>query len=264
MAANVISQLTTSNTFQQWLTTTQLLVGTTNLLTNGNGESFYANTNLIVGGSAANVSLNVETSATINILYANTVNTINLIAHNIEFTGNVDTLNVTNDAYIGKNLTVYEDADIRGNTTIQGDLVVTGNLILDDIGFDDLTVAGSGSFGNNLTVVGQTTLSEVEITGNVVTLNVTSQASFGTDVLISGDLTVSGNIILDDIGFNDLHVAGSADIANNLTVLGDTNLNTAVIASANVEVLVGAANNNIYAAIAAADASSLAYAIALG
>jgi hypothetical protein len=61
MAANLISQLSTANTFQHWLGATQLLVGTTNLLTNGNGESFFANTRLVIGGEAANVSLNVET-----------------------------------------------------------------------------------------------------------------------------------------------------------------------------------------------------------
>jgi len=50
------------------LIATTSLIGTTNLLTNGNGDSFFANTNLIVGGSGSNVSLNVQTSATINDL----------------------------------------------------------------------------------------------------------------------------------------------------------------------------------------------------
>jgi hypothetical protein len=193
MAANVINQISSANTFQQWLIATTSLIGTTNLLTNGNGDSFFANTTLVVGGSGPNVSLNVETSATINDLVGNTANIIDLTARNLVITSNVDTLRVTNDAFVGDDLTVYGNANI------------TGNLI------------------------------------------------------------VSGNVVLDEIGFNDLHVAGSADIANNLTVTGNTDLNGITnIQSANVNSLVGNANTNIYAAIAAADASALAYAIALG
>ena len=49
MPAN-INQLSTANTFQQWLVATQSLIGIANNLTNGVGGTFYANTNLVVGG----------------------------------------------------------------------------------------------------------------------------------------------------------------------------------------------------------------------
>lgn len=49
MPAN-INQVTTANTFQQWLVATQDLIGIANNLTNGVGGTFYANTNLVVGG----------------------------------------------------------------------------------------------------------------------------------------------------------------------------------------------------------------------
>jgi len=49
MPAN-INQLTTANTFQQWLVATQDLIGIANNLTNGVGGTFYANTNMVVGG----------------------------------------------------------------------------------------------------------------------------------------------------------------------------------------------------------------------
>jgi len=45
-----INQLTTANTFQQWLVATQDLIGIANNLTNGVGGTFYANTNMVVGG----------------------------------------------------------------------------------------------------------------------------------------------------------------------------------------------------------------------
>jgi len=297
MAANVISQLTTSNTFQQWLGATQLLIATANTLTNGNGESFFANTRLIVGGSGSNVSLNVQTSATINDLVGNTSNIITGTFRNLTVTQNVASLNVTSNSYFGQDVVVY------GNQQIKGDLEVTGNLTLEAIGFDDLTIAGSGSFGNTLTVTGQTTLSNVTVSGNIATLNVTSQASFGGNVAvtgttnlsnvavsgniatlnvtsqasfganvnIAGDLNVSGNITLDSVGFDDLVVSGGASIANNLTVTGTTNLtgNLTVI-NANVtntlvaNIFTGSANTRIFDAINASAGESIAFAIALG
>lgn len=253
MAANLISQLSTSNTFQQWLGATQSLISNANLLTNGNGDSFIANTRLIVGGAGANVSLNVETGASINVTTGNTANITNVTTRNLTVTANIATLNITSDLYVGDELTVY------GNANIVGDLIVSGNLTLDALGFDDLAVSGSGSFGNNLTVTGQTTLSNVAITGNVATLNVTSQANFANNVQIHGDLTVSGNITLDQIGFDDLQVSGSANIGNNLIVLGISNL-----ANANVAILSGSANTLVFTAIEEAKAEAVAFSVALG
>lgn len=45
-----INQINTANTFQQWLVATQDLIGVANNLTNGIGGTFYANTNMVVGG----------------------------------------------------------------------------------------------------------------------------------------------------------------------------------------------------------------------
>jgi plastocyanin len=54
-----INQLSTANTFQQWLTSSQSLISVTNNLTDGgNSSTFYANTNLAVNGNL-NVSSNV-------------------------------------------------------------------------------------------------------------------------------------------------------------------------------------------------------------
>lgn len=269
MAANVINQITAANTFQQWLGATQQLIGTANALTNGNGSSFYANTNLIVGGvNGANATLNVETSALINTLTGNTANVINVTFRNVDITGNVVALSITTDLDVGSNTYIHRDLTVGGDTLITGNLVVTGNLVLDAIGFDDLTVSGSGSFGNTVTVIGNTSLSNVTVSNTLTVLagaNVSGNTTFGQNVLITGDLTVSGNIILDEIGFDDLQVAGSANIANNLSVTGTTQLiGATTITNANITTLVGTANSNIYAAIASAEGSSLAFAIALG
>ena len=147
-----ITQLSTANTFEQWLIATQALITTANTLTDGNGASFIANTKLDVSGTGS--QLNVRNSAGINTLYANNA-----------FLGgftNVTTLNVSTSGYIG------------GDLQVDGNVTVSGNIILDSIGFDDIIANGSIEVGNNLTVSKNTTLANVTATyGNFSTANVT-------------------------------------------------------------------------------------------
>jgi hypothetical protein len=230
MAANTLSQLTTANTFQHWLTATQSLIGTANLLTNGAGSTFYANTRLEVGGT--NATLNVVTSATINDLVGNTANIVTLQARNLNLTENVtSTLKTTGQALIGSDLTVYGNSTIYGNTAISGDLTVSGNITLDTIGFDDLIVSGSGSFANTLSVTGNSTFSNANVT-SVLTANI---ARITTANITSANISTTTGTI------------ASANITN-----------------ANIGNLVGTANTAIYAAISNAEGTSLAFSIALG
>jgi cytoskeletal protein CcmA (bactofilin family) len=235
MAANTISQLTTANTFQHWLTATQSLIGTANLLTNGAGSTFYANTRLEIGGT--NATLNVTTGATINATTGNTANIISVQARNLNLTENVTSdLKLTNDLYVGDALVVYGDTSVKGNTLISGDLTVSGNITLDALGFDDLIVNGSGSFANTLSVTGITTLSNVIVTGNVSTLNVTSN-------------TVTQNLRVDQ----------TSNFTGNATFV---NANATGILTVNQ--LGGTANTAIYDELARISGDSLAFSIALG
>ena len=235
MAANTISQLTTANTFQHWLTATQSLIGTANLLTNGAGSTFYANTRLEIGGTDA--TLNVTTGATINATTGNTANIISVQVRNLNLTENVTSdLKLTNDLYVGDAITVYGDASIKGNTVISGDLVVSGNITLDAIGFDDLIVNGSGSFANTLSVTGITTLSNVIVTGNVATLNITSN-------------TVTQNLRVDQ----------TSNFTGNATFVHANATGTLT-----VNQLGGTANTAIYSELARISGDSLAFSIALG
>ena len=256
MAANTISQLTTANTFQHWLTATQSLIGTANLLTDGAGSTFYANTRLEIGG--INASLNVSNSASINVLYSN-----NITVGNINVTSNIVHANVTQALKVGttarvygtlttegdtdllsnlrvegyvdanSNVTVAGDASIggnvaiTGNTTIGGDLTVTGNIVLDSIGFDDLQVAGSGTFGNTLSVTGATTVSTINAVSANISTNLTVQETTTTDNLVVG---------------------------NTATVTGSITANE----------LLGNANTIIYQRISDGEATALAFSIALG
>ena len=224
MAANTISRLTTANTFQHWLIATQSLIGTANTLTNGNGNTFFANTRLEVGGT--NATLNVVTSATVNDLIGNTANIISVQARNLNLTENLtSTLKTTNQAFIGSDLTVY------GSTSISGDLTVSGNITLDTIGFDDLNVSGSGSFANTLSVTGNSTFSNANVT-SVLTANIA--------IITTANIT-------------------SANISTTTGTIASANITTA-----NIVNLVGTANTAIYAAISNAEGTALAFSIALG
>lgn len=235
MAANTLSQLTTANTFQHWLTATQSLIGTANLLTNGAGSTFYANTRLEIGGTDA--TLNVTTGATINAITGNTANIIAVQARSLNLTENVSSdLKLTNDLYVGDAISVYGDASIKGNTVISGDLIVSGNITLDAIGFDDLIVNGSGSFSNTLSVTGITTLSNVIVTGNVATLNITSN-------------TVTQNLRVDQ----------TSNFTGNATFVHANATGTLT-----VNQLGGTANTAIYSELARISGDSLAFSIALG
>lgn len=119
-----INQLSTANTFQEWLTTTATLVAVANNLTDNTNGGFVANSSIFVEGT--NASLNVRTLANINQL---TVNTISILGGSVN--GNLTSANVTNNLYIG------------GDTFIYGNLSISGNVTLDSLGFDDLSVAGS-------------------------------------------------------------------------------------------------------------------------
>lgn len=90
-----------------------------------------------------------------------------------------------------------------------------------------------------------------------------------TNMVIGGDLTVTGNITLDAVGYDDLTVASNASIGGTLSVTGNTTLTNltstnTTITTASITSLVGTANTNIYSAIAAASGDALAFAIALG
>jgi len=148
-----INRVTTSNTFLQWMSSTDAVIGTVNLFTDGNGSTFVANTNIEVSGDANTASLNVKTRANINTLQANTANIANIsfAGSNITIPGNVATLNVTSNVYVGQDLFVT------------GNVNVTGNIILDSIGFDDLTISGSANIAETLYVTGLSTLANANV-----------------------------------------------------------------------------------------------------
>lgn len=174
-----INQLTSSNTFDHWLTTTQELIGVTNAITDGPGIT--ANTALDIDG--LNAQLNVRTQASIDTFYANVANIANISfsESNLTIPGNIVSLNVSTDGIIGSNLIVH------GNTTISGNIAITHNLTvnqIDSLGIitasQGITTTSNGSFGN--VIVNETiTVGEIEF-----------QNANGISISVSGNAAING------------------------------------------------------------------------
>lgn len=245
-----INQISTANTFQQWLIATQALITTANTLTDGNGASFIANTILDVSGVGS--QLNVRNSASINTLYANNA-----------FLGgftNVTTLNVSSSGYIG------------GDLQVNGNVTVSGNIILDSIGFDDIQANGSISAANNLTIggftiiTGNTTLSNVTATyGNFSTANITILTGSANTALYNNIATIQAFATSAGSYANSAFVA-----ANSAFLQANTPSYTANSAASYGNSAFGTANSSsVYANSAFAQANTaldnaVALAIALG
>ena len=181
MAANNITQLSTANTFQHWLTATQLLIATANSLTDGKGSTFYANTKLEVGGNDS--SLNVTTTANINSITSSTITTSNLITGNLAITYNISSLNLTSTLFVGQNQVVY------GNSNVGGILTVTGNSTLTNVNVTNtLTVVGNTTLTGTLGINGNTSVGNLNISGALTGGSFTISNSAITGVLVSSQI----------------------------------------------------------------------------
>jgi hypothetical protein len=130
--------------------------------------------------------------------------------------------------YSNTNISVGEDLTIGGNLT------VGGFLVLDDIGYNDLTVAGNVEVVQTITTFGGV-FENLDILNNVTTLNATS-------VSVGSDATVYGNL------------NAFLCCQNGLNLTGDLTANLVVIDTLTVNVLIGTANTNIYNNIFASNA----------
>ena len=113
---SIISQLNTANTFSQWLTGTQDLIGKVNELVEGGGNfTFYSNTNLAV---ANNLTVGGDLTVTGNIV-------LDSIGY--------DDINANGSANIAENLvvglnTILNTATITGNSSISNTYITYGNM----------------------------------------------------------------------------------------------------------------------------------------
>ena len=186
-----IKQVLTSNTFFDWVNTTNEIVDTLNLFTDGgSGNTFYANTNLTIANNltisgnltvSGNVTLDnigyndltISGNATINLAITGGNTTLT----NLIVTNNVNAANITTTLKVGGNTTVYGNLSVSQNSTVEN-LIVTDNIVfppLTTLTLTTLNVTNNVTVTGNLGVSGNSTLNNVTIDYlNISTANVTS------------------------------------------------------------------------------------------
>ena len=272
----VINRLTTGNTFQQWVFTTQRASSYLNQITDGTIANVYSNTNVTVGEELI-VNGNVLVTGTFILdeidfndltLGGNLTVGVGTTATNGEFTnlvlnGNVATLNVTTDLTVG--------TDLRINRELNTDILNTANLSVQ--GSLNVSNANVTFYGVNVT----NNASAVNINTSRAGNNITSLVTDGVagNLVTVGSLTIGQNVATINTT-NNLYVGDDLVVYGNINVSGDASLGdvpSVNISSANITILVGDARNQIYETInnstaavtvAANISNFIAFAIGLG
>jgi len=200
-------------------------------------------------------------------------------------------VSVLNKLFDGGNTFIaYSNTNLAvgNNLTIGGNLTVGGLIVLDDVGYNDLDVAGNANVVKTITSANGN-FTNLVISNNVATLNTTT-IKVGTNAILN-TLTVTGTYSTDNILINgnitgtsnlfvpNLVVTGNANFVNEtsnifvgtdvevygdligqlldedgVSLTGDLNVNVANIDEANIFTLIGTANTNIYNNIFASNA----------
>ena len=135
-----INNLTTANTFQQWLIATQDLITIANNFSDNIGGTFYANTNLVVGNT-----LNVVGDTT--------------ISGNLTVSGNIvlDTIG-------------FDDINANGSINVANTLSVTGNSTFSNANVTSVLTA-------NIAIITSANITSANIsttTGTIASANITT------------------------------------------------------------------------------------------
>ena len=168
-------------------------------------------------------------------------------------------MTVTGNGEIQKNLTVGEDffvegksefkgevvfddnATVKGDTTLEGDLKVLGETTLKDTKVEgNLDVSGDENVGGNQTVTGKSTVGSQEVLGNSQidgnqdikgNLNVDGASNLNGKVTTGDDLEVGKDLKVKGNATidGDTVMKGNADVKGDLTVEGDTELKNTLI-----------------------------------
>jgi hypothetical protein len=218
-----IQTLSTSNTFLQWITETQKLVFVVNQFTDGVLDpTNYSNTNIRIGNSLS-VSDNLNVSGILDVRDVENL----YVSGNVDVVGTVD----SNDS-IFTNLSILNNVFSLNTTTLNVGTEANLNAlnVFGTLDTSNIEITGEVTGTPNLFV------ENLVVTENVETLNVTSELSVGSDVVVNGNLL---SFLCCESG---------------LTLSGDLSLNLAFIDTATVTTLIGTANTNIYNNIFASNA----------
>lgn len=220
-----INQISTANTFQEWLTTTSLLVAVANNLTDNTSGGFLACSSIYIQGAGA--SLNVRTLANINTLQANTANIANISLEHGSITGN-GTLTIK-DANVWANIV---SVNVTGNLAVGGQAIVYNRLTAPIANIATANIANISLANGHIVANGNLTVSDINVTSNIVSVNVTGNLAVGGQTIVYNRLTAPianiGTANIANISFANGHIGANG----NLTI---SNINvTSNIVSLNV------------------------------
>jgi len=136
------------------------------------------------------------------------------------------TVSVLNGLTDGAGSFIYysnTNINLSDNLNIGGNLTVGGLVILDDIEYNDLDVAGNANIVKSI-ISSNGIFTNLEVTGNIFSLN-TNTLSVGTNINVSSNLTV-----IDIFSTNNFQVVGDVTGTSNLFVPN-------LVVSSNIEFL---------------------------
>jgi hypothetical protein len=218
-----VQVLSTSNTFLQWVTETQKMLFVVNQFTDGVLDpTNYSNTNIRIGN-------NLDVIGDLGVSGFLDLDDV----ENLYVTGNVDvTGTLDSDVAVLSNLVILNNLVSLNTTTLNVGTEATLNTlsVFDTINTSNIEITGEIIGAPNLFAT------NLVVTGNVETLNVSSELFIGSDASISGNLL---SFLCCESGLN---------------LTGDLSLNLAFIDTATVTTLIGTANTNIYNNIFASNA----------
>lgn len=183
-----INQLTTANTFGQWLTTTTQLISFTNSLVDQ--QVFNTNSTIIISGTG---TLNVHGTALINTLNSNTINTVS-----INVSGSGFSANVRDSIWVGNSVFIAGNANVVANLTV-GNLTVRGATLQTQVLFGDLQIGGFANVANYINVgayLNQTSGQTSTLGGRVNLTNTEISLAASGNVTISKNLSVTQNVVV--------------------------------------------------------------------
>ena len=203
-----INQISTANTFEQWLIATQSLIAFANSITNAApGSTFTANTNEYV--ITGNLSVgNTVTAVTVNtdvIIFddgtrlTSNVQIVNAYAHSNAAFNKANSANSLAQAAYDYANTISLGGEIAGDNVIVL-YTVTGNNI----------VANSNVTTSNITITNNATAGNINVSNSIITTNLTATLITATDVNTTSDIALKDNIE---------QISNSLDVLENITGL---------------------------------------------
>ncbi len=203
-----INQLSTANTFEQWLIATQSLIAFANSITDASGGTFTSNTaeyvitgNLTVGNTVTCVTMNTDV-----IIFNDgtrldsNVQIVNAYAHSNAAFNKANAANVlAQQAYDYAN-TISLTGEIVGDN-VQVLYAVVGNTVNANISMSTANITVTNNVttsnivaSNDITVVKNVSTGNISVTNLLTTTNLTATLITATDVNTTSDVALKNNI----------------------------------------------------------------------